>query len=538
MDCRAFTFRQLPHQSKLFLDYLDHFERVKAFYAHPPKMQALALASRKLNYPTERRAEVVRLLREQNAALGAGAETQANLERFEEGAISVVTGQQVGLFSGPAYAIYKALTAVQIAEELTSAGTPAVPVFWMATEDHDLEEVRHATWFDQGKLIRFELPVATAEPGRPVGGIPLGAQIEPLAREAAEVLSNQGSDLLAQFLTESYRSNETYGSAFGKLFTRLFAPHGLILMDPLDPGMHQVAAPLYQHALAERDALNEKLLQRGKELDRAGYDAQVKVTSRSTLLFYMGGGVRQVVTASADKFQAGEKSWTRDELVHLTHTEPEKFSPNALLRSVVQDYLLPTTAYVGGPAEISYFAQSEVVYRHLLGRMPVMLPRSGFTLVDAKAAKLLRKYNLTVEDVWAGSQDLRHKMEGASVPKALAKSFERDQKQIQKLLARLGKQIAKLDPTLGDTVERAQKRIAFHLEKLRRKAGKAQDRKSGLISSHEQYLESLLYPHKTLQSRELCLLPFLARWGAGGLSELQKLSTGRKIGHHFILQLP
>src|SRR5580704_15197706 len=105
MDCRALTFRQLPHQSKLFLDYLDHFERVKAFYAHPPKMQALALASRKLNYPTERRAEVVRLLREQNAALGAGAETQANLERFEEGAISVVTGQQVGLFSGPAYAI-------------------------------------------------------------------------------------------------------------------------------------------------------------------------------------------------------------------------------------------------------------------------------------------------------------------------------------------------------------------------------------------------------------------------------------------------
>jgi bacillithiol biosynthesis cysteine-adding enzyme BshC len=539
MDCRALAFRKLPHQSKLFLDYLDHFERVKTFYAHPPTMQAVARAAQKLSYPDERRSEVVRLLREQNAALGAGAETQSNLERLEKGAVAVVTGQQVGLFSGPAYAIYKASTAVQIAEESTRAGIPAVPVFWMATEDHDFEEVRHATWFDQGKLVRFELPVApSGEAGRSVGGISLGSQIEPLAREAAERLSNQGSDLLAQFLTESYRSNETYGSAFGKLFTRLFAQQGLILMDPLDPGLHRVAAPLYQHALAERDALNEKLLQRGKELDRAGYDAQVKVTSRSTLLFYMGGGVRQVVTASADKFQAGEKSWTRDELVHLTHTQPEKFSPNALLRSVVQDYLLPTTAYVGGPAEISYFAQSEVVYMHLLGRMPVMLPRSGFTLVDAKAAKLLRKYNLRVEDVWAGSQNLRHKMEGSSVPKALAKSFQEDQKQIQKMLTRLGKQIAKLDPTLKDTVERAQKRIGFHLEKLRRKAGKAQDQKSGHIATHEQYLESLLYPHKTLQSRELCLLPFLARWGAGGLGELQKLSTGKKIGHHFILQLP
>jgi bacillithiol synthase len=537
MDCRALAFRQLPHQPKLFLEYLDHFERVKAFYAHPPTMQAVTRAARKLNYPGDRRTEVTRLLREQNDALGAAAETLSNLERLEKGAVAVVTGQQVGLFSGPAYAIYKALTAMQIAQELTRGGIPAVPVFWMATEDHDLDEVRHATWFDQGKLIRFELPLA-AEAGRPVGSIPLGAQVEPLVQEAAELLSNQGSDLLAQFLTESYRRDETYGSAFGKLFARLFAQQGLILMDPLNPGLHKVAAPLYQHALAERDALNEKLLQRGKDLDRAGFNAQVKVTSRSTLLFYLGDGVRQVITAKDGTFQAGEREWPREEMVHLTHTEPEKFSPNALLRSVVQDYLLPTAAYVGGPAEISYFAQSETVYRHLLGRMPVMLPRAGFTLVDAKAAKLLRKYNLTVADVWTGSQDLRHKMEGASVPESLSRSFERNQKQIQKMLAQLGKQIVKLDSTLKGTVERARKRIEFHIEKLRRKAGKAQDQKTGLISAHEQYLESLLYPHKALQSRELCLLPFLARWGAGGLGELQKLSTGKKIGHHFVIQLP
>jgi bacillithiol biosynthesis cysteine-adding enzyme BshC len=537
MDCRALAFRQLPHQPKLFLEYLDHFERVKAFYVHPPTMQAVTRAARKLNYPGDRRTEVTRLLREQNVAFGAAAETLSNLERLEKGAVAVVTGQQVGLFSGPAYAIYKALTAVQIAQELTHSGIPAVPVFWMATEDHDLDEVRHTTWFDQGKLIRFELPVA-AEAGRPVGSIPLGTQVEPLVREAAELLSNQGSDLLAQFLTESYRPDETYGSAFGKLFARLFAKQGLILMDPLNPGLHKVAAPLYQHALAERDALNEKLLQRGKDLDRAGFDAQVKVTSRSTLLFYLGGGVRQVITAKDGKFQTGEREWPREELVHLTHTEPKKFSPNALLRSVVQDYLLPTGAYVGGPAEISYFAQSETVYRHLLGRMPVMLPRAGFTLVDARAAKLLRRYGLTAEDVWAGSQSLRHKMEGASVPKSLSKTFERDQKQIQKMLTQLGKQIAKLDPTLKGTVERAKQRIEFHLEKLRQKAGKAQEQKTGLISAHEQYLESLLHPHKALQSRELCLLPFLARWGAGGLSELQKLATGKKIGHHFIIQLP
>ena len=537
MDSHALTFGQLPHQPKLFLEYLDHFENVKSFYVHPPTMPAVARAARKLDYPGERRAEVTSILRKQNIAVGAGAETLANVDRLENGAVAVVSGQQVGLFSGPAYSVYKALTAVQIAEELTREGIPAVPVFWMATEDHDLDEVRHATWFDQGKLVRFELPLI-AETGRPVGRIPLGAKIEPLVQEAAELLANQGSDLLAQYLIESYRPEETYGSAFGKLFARFFAQQGLILMDPLDSGLHRVAAPLYQHALAERDALNEKLLQRGKDLDRAGFDAQVKVTSRSTLLFRMEDSVRQVVTASSGRFQAGEKTWTRDELVHMTHTEPENFSPNALFRPVVQDYLLPTAAYIGGPAEISYFAQSEVVYRHLLGKMPVLLPRAGFTLVDAKAKKLLGRYGLAVENVWAGSQGLRHKMEGRSVPNALSKNFDRNQKQIAKQLAQLGKQIEKLDPTLKGTVERARKRIEFHIEKLRRKTGRAQDQKAGLISAHEQYLESLLNPHKVLQERELCLLPFLARWGASGLSELQKLSTGKKIGHHFIIQLP
>src|SRR6266568_8071811 len=507
MDCRPLPFRQLPHQPKLFLEYLDHFEKVKSFYFHAPNMPAVTRAARRLDYPDERRAEISSILRRQNVALGAGAETLSNLDRLEKGAVAVVSGQQVGLFSGPAYSVYKALTAVQIAEELTHEGIPAVPVFWMATEDHDLDEVRHSTWFDQGKLVRFELP-AGEETGRPVGRIPLVAEIDRFVQEAAELLANQGSDLLAQYLTESYRPEETYGSAFGKLFARLFAQHGLILMDPLDAGLHKVAAPLYQHALAERDVLNEKLLQRGKELERAGFDAQVKVTSKSTLLFRFSDGARQVVTASNETFHVGEKGWPREELTHLTHTEPEKFSPNALFRPVVQDYLLPTVAFIGGPAELSYIAQSEVVYQHLLGRMPVMLPRAGFTLVDAKAGKLLRKYELQVEEVWAGSQDLRHKMQKQSVPGSLAKDFERDQRQISEMLAKLGEKIEALDPTLKGTVEKTKEGIEFHLDKLRRKAGVALDQKAGLLAAHEEHLESLLNPHKMLQERELCLLPF------------------------------
>lgn len=491
----------------------------------------------KVEYPPDRRGEVARLLRAQNSAFGASQATMRNLERLEQGAVAVVSGQQVGLFGGPAYSVYKALTAIQIAQELTDEGVPAVPVFWMATEDHDLEEVRHTSFFDGGKLVRFELPDGNTE-GRPVGRITLGQQVHAHVHEAAELLARWGSEHLGRMLVESYRPEETYASAFAKLFARLFAEQGLILLDPLDAGLHKVAASIYQHALDQRDALTAQLLERGKELEKAGYAPQVKVTSKSTLMFYLGDGMRQVVTATNDKFLAGKNSWNRSELVHLTHTEPENFSPNALFRPVVQDFLLPTAAYIAGPAEIAYFAQSEVVYQHLLGRMPVILPRAGFTLVDAKAEKILRRYGLRAEDIWAGPQEVRRRMETASVPKNLLSGFDRSRKQSERMLAGLQEALKKIDPTLVGAAETSRKKIAFQLEKLRRKAGKAQDAKNGLIAGHEQFLESLIYPHKQLQSRELNLLPFLATLSPGGLSELQKLCSSGSLGHHFVLQIP
>jgi bacillithiol biosynthesis cysteine-adding enzyme BshC len=545
MDCRALPFRQLPHQSKLFIQFVDDFSSVKQFYGHPPTIQAVKKAARSLDYPRERRAEVARILGEQNAAFGAGEATRKNLERFLKGAAAVVSGQQVGLFSGPAYAIYKAVTAIQIAHELTRAGADAVPVFWMATEDHDLDEVRSSTWFHEGKLKRFELP-GNGDAGLPVGRIELGAQVQEMADEAAGILTAAGGEFVAAIFRESFGARETYGSAFGKLFARLFAEQGLILLDPLDERLHRVAAEVLRKAVEEREGLNEALLARGKELDKAGFAAQVKVTARSTLIFGIGqgthggmrGGTRLPITANGEKFVGGEQTWTKEELIRAVEAGPEKFSPNALLRPVVQDYLLPTAAYIAGPAEIAYYAQAEVIYKKLLGHMPVILPRAGYTILDAKAEKLLRRYGLKVEDVWRGSQEVRSKMETASVPPALGKNFDKTVKESQRMLAQLKKQIVRLDPTLGGAVETAQKKMAFQLEKLKRKAGKAQALKAGLIAAHQEYLESLLYPHKLLQSRELCFLPFLASWGMGGLKELQKLSGSAKLKEHKILRIP
>jgi bacillithiol biosynthesis cysteine-adding enzyme BshC len=546
MGCVSIPFRRLPHQPKLFLRFVDDFPGVSTFYAHPPTWEAIKQTAKSLDFPAERRKQVAAVLRDINRNLagplpGGSEATQRNLERLANGAVAVVSGQQVGLFGGPAYAFYKALSAIRIAGELSETGIPAVPVFWMATEDHDLDEVRHVSWFKAGKLTRFEL-AADGTPGRPVGRVKLGAAIEELTRNAAELLTGPGSPGVAKFLQESYRAEETYGSAFGKLFARVFAEQGLILLDPLDARLQRIAAPVYGKALRDRDELNQKLLERGKELERAGFDPQVKVAASSTLLFHFQDGLRQPIVVGNGQgsggFKSGTTSWTRTEALRLVETEPEAFSPNALLRPVVQDYLLPTAAFSAGPAEISYLAQSEVVYRHILGRMPVVLPRAGFTVLDAKADKLLKRYQLCIENIWAGPQELRRQMEAVSLPKQLAEDFDQKKALIESTLAQLGEDVQKLDATLAGAVATAKEKMTFQLEKLREKTGRALDERAGLIAEHLEFLENLLYPNKALQSRELCFLPFLAQWGLDGLKELKDLAGSANLKEHRIVRIP
>jgi len=533
MDVRDLPADKVPHTSKLIRDYLGHFSRLESFYEHEPNFKNVAKIARKLKFPQDRRRQVADVLRAQNVLFGSGRETEKNIDRLAEGAVAVVSGQQVGLFGGPAFSFYKALTAIQAAETLSKDGVPAVPVFWMATEDHDVDEVRHVAWFHEGELQQFELP-KPAEDSVPVGRVRLGPEIDDLVRRAQPLVGETFGDILHQ----TYIPAATYGSAFAGLFARIFADFGLILLDPLDDRLHQIASPILRETFACRDVLNDALLARGKELEKAGYDPQVKVTSRSTLLFSLTNGKRHVITASNGEFASGKASLPREEWIELVEAEPENFSPNAILRPVMQDFLLPTVAYFGGPSEIAYFAQSQVLYEKLLGRMPVLLPRADFTLVDPKAGRLLKKYHLKVEDVWDGPENLRKRMYNSVVPKKLAREFDGNLLGLEKNLKKLHKAIAKVDPTIQGTIARAEKRIRYQIEKLRHKTGAALDRHERQVEQHERFLENLLYPQKGLQSRDLCFLSFLARWGSGGLYELQKLASPKKLGRHIIVPTP
>jgi bacillithiol biosynthesis cysteine-adding enzyme BshC len=364
-----------------------------------------------------------------------------------------------------------------------------------------------------------------------------------MVKSAAELLAGTSSPVIAKYLQESYASHETYGSAFGKLFARVFADFGLILVDPLDARLHRIAAPVYRTALSERATLNEKLLQRDKDLEGAGFEPQVKVTPETTLLFQIRDGVRQPIVyqgardGEAGVFKIGEMTLSEAEVLKLADSSPETLSPNALLRPVVQDYLFPTVAFCAGSAEISYLAQSEVLYRNILGRMPVLLPRADFTILDAKADKLLQKYRLCIENLWSGPQQLRKQMESVSLPAQLGEDFDKKRALIDSTLTELGAEIKKLDATLAGAVETTREKMSFQLNKLREKTGRALDERAGIIADHSEFLENLLYPERVLQSRELSFLPFLAQWGPSGLEELKNLSDSSNLREHRIARI-
>jgi bacillithiol synthase len=534
MECHCLPFHKIPHTTKLFSTFAENFDEVAGYYGQPPTVAGVVAAARKIQLEESVRRGVVEVLREQNKAFGAGSETIRNLERLASGAAAIVTGQQVGLFTGPAYSLYKAISAVRYAEEMTKAGVDSVPVFWLATEDHDFAEINHVAWNSKKGLAEFEMAERESEVGRRVGEIKLGAPVTALVTKALGSLEGSFGKEIANALRESYTREDTYGSAFGKLMARLLAGRGIIFLDPLDPRFHRLAASVYRRALDQAAPLRDSLIARSKELDKAGYHAQVKVTGESTLLFYDVDGRRQPLRSRNGKFTAGHASFTLAELQAAIEKNPEAFTPNVLLRPIVQDTLLPTATYIGGPAEIAYMAQAQVVYDKLLGRMPAILPRASFTIVEAPVARLLGKFGLEIGDVFRGHQHLRGRMEQKALPRALASRFDAGEKTLRKLLKSYQAPLTRLDRTLVGALDSAQRKMFHQFAKLKGKAGRAENLRIGVLDRYERILLDSLYPHKALQERSLSPLPWLAEYGSAFVDDLARLATVEAPQHHIV----
>lgn len=536
MSTECLSFNVIPHTSRLFLDYLYNLDKVRRYFPREPFSRAWVPEQiSALRYDSERRERVAGILERQNRTWDASSETLDNIARFRAGAAVAVTGQQVALFGGPLFSIYKALSAIKVATEITHIGRECIPVFWLATEDHDLDEVNHVTLLAADGSLHRLATLGQDTLGAPMSAVRLGPDIEPLTAEAAQILGDgEATDILRQ----CYRPGEPIGGAFAKLFSRLFAHSGVVLIDASDPELHAVAEPVYRAAAVAAADLDRELLERNRELESAGYHAQVHVTPSSTLLFTIKDEARVPIHRANGKFTIGDESVSEDELLRRIASQPGQFSANVLLRPVVEDFLLPTVAYIGGPAEVAYFAQAAVVYEQLLGRVTPVLPRFSATLVEPRIERLLQRYGISVADTFQAAEHLRLLLAERALPADVNASLEAAAQQLEQSLARVFESLSRLDPTLVEAAERAASKMRYQLERLRERAARAQLRRGEELATHAETLISSLYPEKGLQEREIGAISFLARYGTQLLLTLYDAAQTACPDHQVAHPLP
>ena len=516
MEPSCIRHTELPGTSRLFADFSYHFERVSRFYRHNPHEPAsFASAAKEIDYPDDRRAALVRALQAQNG----DSESLRRLARL--GTVAVVTGQQVGLFGGPAYTIYKAVTAARLARDLSERGIPAVPIFWLASEDHDFPEVSSLWSFNAAHepvRLSVKAPEANGRP-RPVGSIRLhNPPTDELRRSLAEF---PDGDTVSSLVEEAYRPGATMSEGFRALLRAILPSAGLILLDPLDSNIRAISAPLVSEALAAASELKARLLERNRDLTASGYHAQVHLEPKTSLFFLLEGGERVTLRLKDSEFET-------------LRGRAADISPNALLRPVMQDYLLPTVAYIGGPAELAYLAQSQVIYDRLLRRMPVVLSRCGFTLLDQRASKLMDRYELPFPAALVHEQALEQRLAHSLVPEAVEQSFEETSREVRRLADGLGAELERFDHTLGAALEKSRAKMLYQLEKLRRKTARETLRRNERAASDARFLHNLIFPHRHLQERFYSILPFLAKHGVGIVDRLLDASNADCPDHRVL----
>jgi bacillithiol synthase len=502
MECSCIHQTLIPGTTKLFADYLYHFDQVKTFYpAHFTDTEQLAATAKRVDFPDERRALLVDALREQNG------ESPTLSKLAKPGTVAVVTGQQVGLFSGPAYTIFKALTAVKLAQHLSEQGVPAVPIFWLATEDHDIAEVDHAWVFNHAAAPTKIAISETGVTGGPVGEVKLGQVPFTELRQALGALPFANE--VVSSLKRAYRPEATLGAAFGSFLRELLKSCGLLYVDPLAPAIRAIAIPFISRAVHRVPDLIHALRQRNRELQAAGYHAQVHIDESTSLVFLIQENKRIPLRWKNGRFSTRDASYTPDDLGLLDG----RVSPNALLRPVMEDYLLPTAAYVGGPSEIAYMAQAQVLYQDLLGRMPVVFPRNSFTLLDARATKLLDRYGLRVPDLFSHQEKVTGLIASRLVPSQLVDEFASVRSTVASAVDGLQASLRDFDPTLDAAAKKSGAKILYQIEKLSKKAAREQLRRDERAKQDTTYLTDLLYPHRRLQERFYSIIPLLAQHG-------------------------
>lgn len=514
MISECYPISILPHLSRLFLDFAERHEPLAPFY--PSSAYSNRWMETSAIVPPDRRKAVCDLLEAQNRGFGADGAVFDNISRLRNGAAAVVTGQQVSLFSGPLYTLLKAATAIRKARDASGAGRPHVPIFWMATEDHDFPEVNQVN-LPMGNQMRTLHLEGEYPAGVPVGKIKLGKAIEDVLAQAAEIL---GPGPLLEDLRRIYRPDATFGEAFAGMLSQTFRAHGLIVIDASGAEFHALGREVLREAIVRAEELHRALTDRDQQLAAQGYHSQVLVPAQASLLFLNdreSGARLPLKWTPGGGWLAQRHPYSTEDLLAILDAEPERLSANALLRPIFQDALLPAGAYIGGPAEIAYFAQSEVLYERILGRTTPVLPRLSATLIEPGVASVLAKHEISlgdvVENAAEGPRELAQRLGAHALPteakRRLAAAGTAFDDEITQLIAYM----QSLDDSLGRASTVAVSKMRYQMDRLRRLAANYQLSREESLERHAETIIFNLVPDRHPQERVFGGAWFLARYG-------------------------
>jgi bacillithiol biosynthesis cysteine-adding enzyme BshC len=520
-------YKNMPGFSKLFRDYNDTFTPLQDYYlaGNPRELSSYSLLAAKLAKRDYHRSEVIAVLHEQNRRFGAAGKTFLNLEKLADSrTVAVVTGQQAGIYGGPLYTLYKALTTVKLAEKLeTEQGIPAVPVFWIASDDHDLREALSSAVLDnQGEIVPLEYDLSTFIESIPVWDAVFNDSINELNDKLLGTLyESEFKAGVAEKLRECYAPGMSVSEAFARWWASWLKNLGLIFVEPSDPRLKQIAKHLFEKEINEYSPSSRAALDAGKELKAAGYHAQLTQREDGFNLFYHTPG-RTALRKDGNQITLSgtHESLSPGQWIERLKAHPERFSPNVVLRPLYQDTLFPTIAYVAGPSELAYFAQLSRVYQVFDIPMPYIFPRFSYTLVEQKYLPLLEKYDPQIINVFGNSETLITDVIKRSLPEDMDAPLRKMEEQLKELSSVLQGNVEQWDPTLIKTVETTFNSMTNQLYGLEKKILSAHKKKNDTLRQQLYRLSANLYPSGVYQERVLNIVPWLCKYGPGLIDEI------------------
>lgn len=543
MTVRTIPFNQVLSSSKLLNALLDTFPRVAPFYTydlHDDEIWARMIGLVDKRAHTLPGSGLASVLLEQNRRFGADAATLANAEALGRAdTYAIMTGQQVGLLTGPLYTIYKAMTAVRAAQRLEHRlGRRIVPVFWMASDDHDFHEINHVHVCNQAnEVIRLELTPETSIDRRSAVHIPFGPGIIQLIDNFIDALpDSEFKPLIAEFLHESCSPEVTFSEGFARLLTRLFQGRGLVIVDPSDAALKPFMRPIFEQEIRSPLNTTQAVLEAASHLERTGFQPQIDRTPDAMNIFMYHEGCRTPLTYGDDRvhLRHTDVSYTIDELMRMVETSPESFSQNVVTRPIVQDALFPALAYVAGPAEVAYYAQLTGVYDYFDLPYPIVYPRASMTIVERRVGRVLEKWDLSVEDFLDDIYQIVGQRMRDEIPDEVTQVFDGARTALAEHYGRLAEQVTTIEPTLQNVADSARRKSEFELSKLEDKTVQAIKRAHKTMRQQIEKADPQLYPRHQMQERMYNIWSYIGLYGFEFMDILYEAVDDTDFSHRVV----